>query len=132
MADLNSVSIVGRVTADPTIRHTASGVPVTTLRVANNGRRRDEAGNWADDPNFFDVVVWNKPAENAVEYCKKGRQIAVNGRLAWRTWTAQDGSNRSTVEIVANDIQYLAQPNGNAAGQAPAPADPPPSDDLPF
>jgi single-strand DNA-binding protein len=105
--DINRVTIFGRLTRDPELRHLASGTPVLQLGVAVNGRQRDDAGNWIDKPNFFDVKVFGNQAEMLSQHLAKGRRIGVDGRLDWSSWEAQDGSKRSKVEIVANSVQFL-------------------------
>jgi len=105
--DINHVVIVGRLTRDPELRHLPSGSMVLQLGVAVNGRQRDEAGNWTDKPNFFDVKVFGNQAEMLSNHLSKGRRIGVDGRLDWSSWEAQDGTKRSKVEIVANSVQFL-------------------------
>ena len=105
--DINRVTIVGRLTRDPELRHLSSGNPVLQLGVAVNGRQKDETGNWIDKPNFFDVKVFGNQAEMLAQHLSKGRRIGVDGRLDWSSWEAQDGSKRSKVEIVAQSVQFL-------------------------
>jgi single-strand DNA-binding protein len=106
-ADLNRVTLVGRLTRDPELRHTAGGNAVCTIRLAVTSRARGDDGNWTDRPNYFDVTVFGRQAETATSYLTKGRRIGVDGRLQWREWETQDGGKRSTVEVVANDIFFL-------------------------
>ena len=106
-ADLNRVTLVGRLTRDPELRHTAGGNSVCSLRLAVSSRGRDESGNWSDRANYFDVTVFGRTAETASNYLSKGRRIGVDGRLSWREWEAQDGGKRQAVEVVANDIFFL-------------------------
>lgn len=106
-ADLNRVTLVGRLTRDPELRHTASGDPVCGMRVAVSSRARDENGNWGDRSNYFDVTVFGRQAETVTTYLVKGRRIGVDGRLSWREWQAQDGTKRQNVEIIANDVFFL-------------------------
>ena len=105
--DINRVTLVGRLTRDPELRHLPSGQPVLQLGIAVNGRQRDDAGNWADKPNFFDVKVFGNQAETLAQHLSKGRRIGVDGRLDWSSWEAQDGGKRSKVEVVANQVQFL-------------------------
>jgi single-strand DNA-binding protein len=106
-ADLNRVTLVGRLTRDPELRHTAGGQSVCSIRLAVSSRGRDEGGNWSDRANYFDVTVFGRQAETASQYLSKGRRIGVDGRLSWREWEAQDGGKRQSVEVVANDIFFL-------------------------
>jgi single-strand DNA-binding protein len=106
--DINRVTIVGRLTRDPELRHLSSGTPVLQMGIACNGRQRDDAGNWTDKPNFFDVKVFGNQAEMLAQHLSKGRRVGVDGRLDWSSWEAQDGSGkRSKVEVVAQSVQFL-------------------------
>jgi single-strand DNA-binding protein len=113
--DINRVTIVGRLTRDPELRHLPSGTSVLQLGVAVNGRQKDDAGNWTDKPNFFDVKVFGNQADTLNNHLAKGRRIGVDGRLDWSSWEAQDGSKRSKVEIVAQSVQFLDS-RGEAGG----------------
>ena len=84
------------------------------LRVASNTRRKDPAsGQWVDKPNYFDVTVFGAQAENTARYLSKGRPVAIDGRLDWREWNAQDGTTHQAVQIIADTVQFLvpAAPN---------------------
>ena len=105
--DINRVTIVGRLTRDPELAHLPSGTAVLKLGVAVNGRQKDEAGNWTDKPNFFDVKVFGNQADALNNHLAKGRSVGVDGRLDWSSWEAQDGTKRSKVEIVAQSVQFL-------------------------
>jgi single-strand DNA-binding protein len=106
--DINRVTLVGRLTRDPELRHLPSGTPVLQLGLAVNGRQKDDAGNWTDKPNFFDVKVFGNQAEMLSNHLAKGRRVGVDGRLDWSSWEASDGSGkRSKVEVIANTVQFL-------------------------
>src|SRR5215217_6697989 len=92
-----SVSFAGNLTDDPELRHTEGGIARAMFRVAVSGRREQEA-------SFFTVVVWRDQAEHAAESLAKGSRVVVLGRLQQRSWTAEDGSARSTVEVVADEL----------------------------
>jgi len=115
--DINRVTIVGRLTRDPELRQLPSGTSVLQLGVAVNGRQKDDAGNWTDKPNFFDVKVFGNQADTLNTHLSKGRRIGVDGRLDWSSWEAQDGSKRSKVEIVAQSVQFLDS-RGEGGGDA--------------
>ena len=106
-ANINRVVLVGNLTKDPELRQTGGGTPVCSLRIAVNTRRRDDTGEWVDKPNYFDVTVWGAQGENCARFLTKGRPVAIDGRLEWREWQAQDGSKRESVEIVADSVQFL-------------------------
>ena len=144
-ANINRVVLVGNLTRDPELRHTGGGTPVCSLRIAVNSRRKDPAtGEWADKPNYFDVSVFGNQAESCNQYLSKGRPVAIDGRLEWREWEAQDGTKRQAVEIVADNGQFLggrdsssgegnqfvpaSVSSGSDADFAGSPAD----DDIPF
>jgi single-strand DNA-binding protein len=106
--NINRVVITGNLTRDPELRAISGGdTSVCTLRVAVNGRRRNEAGQWEDAPNYFDVTVWGQQGENCAKYLSKGRPVAVDGRLRWREWSTQEGQKRSAVDIIAESVQFL-------------------------
>jgi single-strand DNA-binding protein len=92
-----AMSFAGNVTDDPELRHTEAGIARAMFRVAVSGRREQEA-------SFFTVVVWRDQAEHVAESLSKGSRVVVVGRLQQRSWTAEDGSARSTVEIVAEEL----------------------------
>ena len=76
--------------------------------MAVNSRRKDgESGQWVDKPNYFDVTVFGSQGENCGQYLAKGRPVAVEGRLNWREWEAQDGGKRQAVDIIADAVQFL-------------------------
>jgi single-strand DNA-binding protein len=118
-ANINRVVLVGNLTRDPELRHTPSGTSVCSLRIAVNSRRRDESGQWSDKPNYFSISVFGNQAESCAQYLSKGRPVAIDGRLDWRQWEAQDGSKREAVEIVAESVQFLGgRGDGDGAGGA--------------
>ena len=116
-SNVNVVVITGNLTRDPELRHLGSGTAVCELRLAVNGRRKDQSGNWVEKANYFDVVVWGGQGENCATYLSKGRPVAVEGRLDWSEWEAKDGSGkRQAVRIVANTVQFLGSRDGSGGG----------------
>jgi single-strand DNA-binding protein len=106
--NINRVVLTGNLTRDPELRSLPSGMSVCSLRIASNTRRKDQStGEWQDKPNYFDVTVWGAQGENCSRFLSKGRPIALDGRLEWREWQAQDGTKRQSVEIVADSVQFL-------------------------
>ena len=133
-ADLNRVTLIGRLTRDPELRHTRAGDAIASLRVAVNGRARDEGGQWVDKPNFFDVSVFGRQAETVANYMAKGRRIGIDGRLQWREWEAQDGTKRQSVDVVATDVFFLdsrGDGDGGGGGWSSQAAPASPGGDLP-
>jgi single-strand DNA-binding protein len=117
--NINRVIITGNLTKDPELRAIPNGdTSVCSLRVAVNGRRRNSSGGWEDQPNFFDVTVWGQQGENCNKYLKKGRPVAVDGRLRWREWQAPEGHKRQAVDIIADSVQFLGSRDdaGNGNG----------------
>jgi single-strand DNA-binding protein len=114
-ANINRVVLVGNLTKDPELRHTGGGTPVCSLRIAVNGRRKDESGQWADKPNYFTVSVFGNQAESCAQYLSKGRPVAIDGRLEWREWE-KDGIKREAVEVVADSVQFLGSRDGGGEG----------------
>jgi single-strand DNA-binding protein len=92
-----SVSLAGNLTDQPELRHTEAGIARAMFRVAVSGRREQEA-------SFFTVVVWRDQAEHAAQSLSKGSRVVIVGRLQQRAWTAEDGTARSTVEVVAEEL----------------------------
>jgi single-strand DNA-binding protein len=105
--DINRVTLVGRLTRDPELRHLPSGSPILQMGLAVNGRQKDDGGNWIDKPNFFDIKVFGNQAEMLAQHLAKGRRVGIDGRLDWSSWEAQDGSKRSKVEVIAFQVQFL-------------------------
>ena len=127
--NINRVVLTGNLTRDPELRHTNGGMAVCSLRIAVNTRKKDaQSGEWGEKPNYFDVTVWGAQGENCATYLSKGRPLAVDGRLEWREWEAQDGSGkRQAVEIIADSVQFLGSRDGQGAGNGSAP----PQSDVP-
>jgi single-strand DNA-binding protein len=92
-----AVSFAGNLTEDPEVRYTEAGIARARFRVAVSGRREQEA-------SFFTVVVWRVQAKHVAESLSKGSRVVVVGRLQQRTWTAEDGGARSTVEVMAEEL----------------------------
>ena len=118
MADLNHVSLIGRLTRDSELKYTASGQAVCKFAIAVN-RRRKSGDQWVDEPNFFDIVLWGRQGESLSQYLIKGKQVGIDGELRQDRWE-QDGQNRSRVEVIANNLQLLGGGSGSsAAGTMP-------------
>jgi single-strand DNA-binding protein len=117
--NINRVVMTGNLTADPELRSLPSGMSVCSLRIACNTRRKDgSTGEWVDKPNYFNVTVWGAQGENAARYLSKGRPVAIDGRLEWREWEAQDGTKRQATDIIADSVQFLGSRDDPAGGGA--------------
>lgn len=119
---MNKCFIVGNLTRDPDSRITSSGINVTSFTVAVNRRHRAEGQPEAD---FFRVTAWRALGENCQKYLAKGRKVAVTGSISVSTYQGNDGATRATLELTADDVEFLT-PKGEAAaapsdgGYAPA------------
>ena len=111
MVSFNKVIVAGNLTRDPELRFTNSGIPVANFGLAVN---RIKSKN--EEVDFFDVTAWRELGETITNYKKKGDPILVEGRLQFRQWEAQDGSKRSKVDVVADNVQFLGKANGNGSG----------------
>ena len=107
MATLNKVLLIGNLTADPELRHTPSGTPVTDITVAVNREFSSKDGERKSEVAFIDVVVWSRQAENCAQYLSKGRPVFIEGRLQLDTWETQQGEKRRRLRVVAENIQFL-------------------------
>ena len=104
---VNKAILVGNLGQDPEIRSTGSGTPVATLRVATSDRRKDREGNWTDHTEWHTVVVFGRQAENVGRFCRKGKQLFIEGRIQTRKWQDKEGRDRYNTEIVADNIRFL-------------------------
>lgn len=157
---LNKVTLIGNLGADPEVRYMPSGEAVTTIRLATTMRWKDrQTGERKESTEWHRVVFFRRLAEIAGEYLKKGSQVYVEGRLRTNKWQDQNGQDRYTTEIVAEEMHMLGSRSGGTAnysdnqgayasqGSAPSPAQsrpqsapsnsaPPPyddfDDDIPF
>lgn len=104
---LNKVELIGNLTKDPELRYTPQGTAVASFRIATNRVWTTETGEKRDEADFHQVVAWNKLAELCSQLLSKGSKVFVEGRLANRNWTGQDGVSRRTTEIVISDMILL-------------------------
>ena len=104
---LNKVQLIGNLTRDPELRYTPNGTAVCSFGLATNRSWKTDSGEKHDEAEFHNIVSWNKLAELCSQFLVKGRKVFVEGRLATRTWTAQDGAQRNRTEIVISDMILL-------------------------
>ena len=123
---MNKLTIIGSLTRDPETRVTQTGLNVTTFSLAVNRKKKQEG---QPDADFFRVAAWNKTGENCQKYLAKGRKVSVVGPVSVRTYQAQDGTTRASMEVIAEDVEFLSPAGqgstetGSAApAQAPAAA----------
>jgi len=108
-ASFNKVMLMGNLTRDPEMRYIPSGQAVTTFSIAVNRVYNSQSGERKEEVSFIRIVTWGRHAETCNEYLKKGSSVFVEGRLQSRSWEAQDGSKRSTMEVVAQSVQFLSR-----------------------
>ena len=120
---LNKVQLIGNLTRDPELRYTPNGTAVCSFGLATNRSWKTDAGEKHDEAEFHNIVSWNKLAELCSQFLVKGRKVYVEGRLATRTWTGQDGAARNKTEIVISDM-ILLDSNRGVAGATAAPTEP--------
>jgi single-strand DNA-binding protein len=105
---VNKVILIGNLGKDPEVKYTPQGTPVARLTVATNERWKDKDGNWQDRTEWHNVVLWQRLAEIAGEYLKKGGKVYIEGRLQTRSWDdKQSGQKKYMTEVVANDLVLL-------------------------
>lgn len=114
---INKLYVIGNLTADPTSHATQDGKTVCNFSLAVNRRQRREGQQEAD---FFRVAAWNQLGENCQKFLAKGRKVCVVGPVSVRTYQAQDGSTRASMEVTAQDVEFL--PSRNDGGQETHPA----------
>ncbi len=108
MQSINRVVLVGRLTRDPELAALPSGRSVCNLRLASNSSHKDSTtGEWSERPHYFDVNVYGPAGENVATYMRRGRLVAIDGRLAWREWETTEGQKRQAVSIIADSVQFL-------------------------
>ncbi|MFN0119351.1 MAG: single-stranded DNA-binding protein [Blastocatellia bacterium] len=126
MASFNKITIVGYLGRDPELRYTPQGTAVCSFSIATTERRKDKSGEMQDQTTWFKVAAWNRLAEVANQYLSKGKQVYIEGRLRTEEYTDKEGKLRTSLEVTANDIQFIGA-RGDEAGMssgASAPARP--------
>ncbi len=129
---INKAIISGNLTRDPELRTTAGGTAVLSFSVAVNDRQKNSrTGEWEDYPNFIDCTLFGKRAESLSRFLVKGAKVAIEGKLRWSQWQAQDGGKRSKVEVIVNELELMQQRQGQGGAQAVAPSNNY-DEDIPF
>ena len=127
MSSVNKVHLLGNLGRDPEVRHAPSGMAVCSVSIATSSRRKDKAsGETIEDTQWHRVVFYDRLAEIAGEYLKKGKQVYIEGRLKYGKYTDKDGVERNTTDIVATEMQLLGgrdegERQSAPQGRAPAP-----------
>ena len=110
---INKVVITGNLTRDPELRETPSGFQVLSFGVAVNDRRRNpQTQQWEDYANFVDCTMFGNRAASVSRFLSKGSKVAIEGKLRWSQWQAQDGSKRSKLEVVVDELEFMTSRDG--------------------
>ncbi|MFC1540559.1 single-stranded DNA-binding protein [Candidatus Margulisiibacteriota bacterium] len=135
----NKAFLIGNLTRDPELRYTASGIPVARFAIAvNRIKPKGASSEGGQDVDFINIIAWRRLAEICGEYLKKGRSVAIEGRLQIRDFQSKTGEKRTMTEVVADNMQMLGRreaPGGASSGQdATAAAGEPAADEgeIPF
>ena len=133
---LNKVMIIGNLGRDPEMRYTPSGRPVTTFSVAVSRSWKSSNGEHRSETEWFKIVAWGKLAEICKEYLNKGQQVYIEGRLKTREWEDKEGQQRTTVELIANEMTMLGEKRDKSQNDDNSAKDAPPDivdeDEFPF
>jgi single-strand DNA-binding protein len=113
--------LIGNLGADPEVRHTSSGLPVATFRMATSWTRGSDGGQREENTEWHNIVAWRRLAEICQQYLKKGSKVYIEGRIQTRSWDdASTGQKRYMTEIVANEMIMLDSPSGSGARRGAA------------
>ena len=115
---LNRVQLIGNLTRDPELRYTPNGNAVCTFGLATNRTWTTDSGEKREEVDFHRIVAWNKLAELCSQFLTKGRKVYVEGRLSTRNWTGQDGAQKTTTEVVIDDMILLDSKQSGASQQS--------------
>ena len=108
MSTINKAMILGRLGRDPEVRYTSGGAPVANISIATNSRSRDKSGEWQDVTEWHKIVLFNKNAEIAEKYLKKGGAVYIEGRIQTKSWEDQQtGQKRYSTEIIADQLKMM-------------------------
>ena len=114
---LNHIVLMGRLTRDPELRRTGSGIPVTTFTLAVDRDFGNNRETGEKETDFIDIVVWRNTAEFVSKYFTKGRMAVISGRLQIRNWNDKDGNKRRSAEVVADNVYFGdSKRDGSPAG----------------
>jgi single-strand DNA-binding protein len=129
----NKVFLIGNLTRDPELRYTPAGIAVAHFAIAVNRIKRKDSGS-APEVDFINIVAWRRLAEVCGEYLKKGRPVAIEGRLQIRSYKAKTGEMKTMAEVIADNMQMLGKKTDapKAAGTAEAEEGKAGGEDIPF
>jgi single-strand DNA-binding protein len=117
MASVNKVILIGNLGKDPEVKYTPSGMAVARFSLATNERVKDKDGNWGDRTEWHNVVLFERKAEIAAEYLKKGRTVYIEGSIRTNSWDDKEtGQKKYRTEIIGNNMQLLGGPREGGEG----------------
>jgi len=116
MASLNKVMLIGNAGKDAELRYTSSGTPQSQFSLAVNNRRKNQAGDWEDQTEWFNIIIFGDTAERVSQYITKGKPLYVEGRFQTRNWDDDQGVKHYRTEVIANTIQLLGSREGGQGG----------------
>ena len=120
---MNKIILIGNLTRDPELRTTPNGITVCNFDIAVNDRRgRNQQNGQQEQTQYFRITVWRQLGETCQRYLAKGRKVFVSGPLTARTYQANDGTTRVSLEVTADDVEFLSSRNDEMAGGYSAPA----------
>ena len=120
--NINRVNISGNLGRDPELRTTASGTQILSFSVAVTDRQKDKStGEWTDYTNWADCIVFGNRAPALADILHKGAKVAVDGKLRYSAWEANDGSKRSRLEVVVDEVEFMSRYGGSYHQPAPQP-----------
>lgn len=109
---MNKVFLIGNLTSDPELRYTKTGIPVCNFSIAVNRRKSSDGSQETD---FFNIIAWRQLGELCGKFLMKGKKVAVIGSIQTRTYEVRDGSRRTALDIIADEVEFLT-PKGSAPG----------------
>ena len=115
---INRYTGSGNLAREPELRRTQSGTAVLNFCVAVNNRRKDQGGNWVDDPCFIECAVFGTRAEKLSGMLAKGMKLAVEGKLRQENWQAKDGSRRSKISLMVDEVEFMSRNQGGNPGSS--------------
>ena len=119
---INKVFVSGNIGRDPELRATASGTQILSFSVAVNDRQKDKhTGEWSDYTNWIDCIVFGARAEPLSRFLSKGAKVAIEGKLRYSSWEAKDGTKRSKLEVVVDEVEFMSRDGGAYHQPAPQP-----------
>ncbi len=114
---VNKVFLLGRLGKDPEMRATASGMNIASFTLATSDRQKDQQGNWQDKTEWHNLVAFQRTAEIVRDYCKKGSQVFIEGKIQTRSWDDKEsGQKKYRTEILVNELSLLDSKSGGSEG----------------